>query len=224
MASERADRVACCIAGGGPAGGVVGYLLARAGVETRVLEKHGDFLRDFRGDTVHPSTLDVIAELGLLDAFLARPHNELREIRGQINGQVVSVADFSHVAARCKFIALMPQWDFLNFFAEAGHALPAFHLEMNADVTDLIEERGRIVGVRARTPDGPIDIRATLVVGADGRSSRVREKAGLQVDDIGVPIDVLWMRLTKRSDNVAQPLGNIVNGRVFVALDRGDYY
>jgi 2-polyprenyl-6-methoxyphenol hydroxylase-like FAD-dependent oxidoreductase len=223
-ASERVDRVACCIAGGGPAGVVLGYLLARAGVETRVLEKHGDFLRDFRGDTVHPSTLDVIAELGLLDAFLARPHDELREIRGQINGTVVSVADFSHVPARCKFIALMPQWDFLNFFADAGRALPAFHLEMNADVTDLIEEQGRIVGVRAQTPAGPIDIRATLVVGADGRSSLVRDKAGLQVDDIGVPIDVLWMRLTKRSDDVAQPLGNIVNGRVFVALDRGDYY
>jgi 2-polyprenyl-6-methoxyphenol hydroxylase-like FAD-dependent oxidoreductase len=217
-------RVACCIAGGGPAGIVLGYLLARAGVETCVLEKHGDFLRDFRGDTLHPSTLEVMHELGLLDALLKLPHSELSTVRAQIGGESITIADLSHLPTVCKFVALMPQWDFLNFIADRARAFPSFHLLMNAEVVDLLRDSETIVGVRAKTPDGDREIAADLVIGADGRSSIVREKAGLPIQTFGAPIDVLWLRLPKSAGEAPLPLGNVVGGRIVVALDRGDYY
>ena len=214
----------CCIAGGGPAGMMLGYLLARAGVDTVVLEKHADFLRDFRGDTVHPSTLEVMHELGLLESFLERPHQKVREIGLQIGDEFVSVADFSHLPVRCGFIAMMPQWDFLDFLAQQGRKLPAFRLIMQAEVTGLIEEPQGIAGVRASTPDGPLEIRAELTVGADGRHSKVRAEAGLEIEELGAPMDALWMRLSRHPDDPQQTGGRIDAGRILVMLDRGDYW
>jgi 2-polyprenyl-6-methoxyphenol hydroxylase-like FAD-dependent oxidoreductase len=203
---------------------MLGYLLARAGVDVLVLEKHADFLRDFRGDTVHPSTLEVMHELGLLTDFLRRPHNEARQITGYVGDEPVIVADFTRLSTHCRFIAFMPQWDFLNFLADKGCSYPAFHVRMEAEVTGLIEERSRVVGVRARTPQGELEIRAELVVGADGRHSIVRARAGLAVEDLGAPIDVLWLRLSRRPNDPRQPLGRFGQGKVFVMLDRGDYW
>lgn len=217
-------RVACCIAGGGPAGIVLGYLLARAGVETYVLEKHGDFLRDFRGDTLHPSTLEVMHELGLLDALLALPHSELSIVRAQIGGKSITIANLSHLPTVCKFVALMPQWDFLNFLADRARACPSFQLLMNTEVVDLLRDGDTVVGVRVKTSDGDREIAADVVIGADGRSSVVREKAGLPIRTFGAPIDVLWLRLPKATGEAPLPLGNVVSGRIAVALDRGDYY
>jgi 2-polyprenyl-6-methoxyphenol hydroxylase-like FAD-dependent oxidoreductase len=203
---------------------MLGYLLARAGVDVVVLEKHADFLRDFRGDTVHPSTLEVMAELGLLDDFLKRPHTELPQIVGQIGDATFTIADFSHLRAACRFIAFMPQWEFLDFIHEHGLRYPGFRVLMRAEVTGLIDEGGTIAGVRATTPDGPLEIRADLVVGADGRHSTVREQAGLAVRDFGAPIDVLWMRFSKLPQDVAVTLGRFNAGQVLVTLDRGDYW
>ncbi|HTF45645.1 MAG TPA: FAD-dependent oxidoreductase [Terriglobales bacterium] len=217
-------KTRCCIAGGGPAGMVLGLLLARAGVETVVLEKHADFLRDFRGDTIHPSTLEIMHELGWLDKFLQRPHQELHQIGAQINDFSATVADFSHLPTHCKFIALMPQWDFLNFIAAQGKSYPQFHLHMRCEVTDLIEENGRILGLRAKTPQAGIEVRADLTVGADGRHSIVREKAGFEVIDRGTPIDVLWMRVTRHPDDPHQTLGRFRAGRILVMLDRDEYW
>jgi len=213
-----------CIAGGGPAGMMLGYLLARAGRPVVVLEKHADFFRDFRGDTIHPSTLDVIAELGLLDAFLALPHDELTEIAACVGGERVRVGDFTHLPTRCRMLVLMPQWDFLNFLAERARAYPHFRLHMQAEVTDLHSDGDRITGLRARTPDGELDVRAGLVVGADGRSSVVRERAGLLVHDIGAPIDVLWFRLSRKPDDDEQTLGRVETGKLLVMLRRTDYW
>jgi 2-polyprenyl-6-methoxyphenol hydroxylase-like FAD-dependent oxidoreductase len=217
-------RARCCIAGGGPAGMMLGFLLARAGVDTIVLEKHADFLRDFRGDTVHPSTLEVMHELGLLEEFLLRPHQKLSQIVGQVGGQSIVMADFSHLPVQCKFIAFMPQWDFLDFLAQHGRKFPGFRLVMQAEATGLLEDSGRVVGVTARTAGGPLEIRTELTVAADGRHSLLRERAGLQVEDFGAPMDVLWMRLSKRADDPPNTLGRINAGRVFVTLDRGDYW
>jgi len=222
--TDQPHRVTCCIAGGGPAGIMLGFLLARAGIAVLVLEKHRDFLRDFRGDTIHPSTLQIMHELGLLEAFLARPHQQVRELRGIVGDTEIKLADFRHLPTRCKFIALMPQWEFLNFLAEAGGRFPGFHLGMESEVTDLVEEAGRIVGLRAQTPDGPIEVRADLVIGADGRHSIVRERAGLTVNNLGAPIDVLWMRLSKQPGDPGQSAGRINYGRMLVTLDRGDYW
>ncbi|MGC1782833.1 MAG: FAD-dependent oxidoreductase [Acidobacteriaceae bacterium] len=222
--ASPALQTSCCIAGGGPAGMMLGFLLARAGVDVVVLEKHEDFLRDFRGDTIHPSTLEIMYELGLLADFLRRPHQQLTQISAQIGQYVVPVGDFSHIPTHCKFIALMPQWDFLNFIAEKGKLYPHFHLHMQADVIGLLEEKGHIVGVRATTPQGNIEVRAELTVGADGRHSTVREKAGLRVIDRGAPIDVLWMRLTRRPGDPNRALGRFLTGRILVTLDRGDYW
>jgi 2-polyprenyl-6-methoxyphenol hydroxylase-like FAD-dependent oxidoreductase len=221
--SAKVD-VRCCIAGGGPAGMMLGYLLARAGIEVLVLEKHADFLRDFRGDTVHPSTLEVLHELGLLQEFLRRPHDEVRLITGYIGGEAVPIADFTHLPTHCKFAVLMPQWDFLNFLEEKARAYSTFHLRMQAAVDGLIEDGGRVVGVTATTPHERLEVRALLVVGADGRHSIVRARAGLPVQDLGAPIDVLWMRLARRPGDPNQPLGRFDRGKVFVMLDRGDYW
>jgi len=203
---------------------MLGFLLARAGVDVVVLEKHGDFLRDFRGDTVHPSTLEIMHELGLLDEFLKRPHQELPQIVGNVGTTRVVIADFTQVRTTCHFIALMPQWDFLDFLAAQGKRYPTFHVMMRAEVTGLIEENGTVAGVRATTPSGPLEVRADLVVGCDGRHSTVRERAGLAVRDLGAPIDVLWMRISKRPEDGAPVLGRFDAGRVLVTLDRGDYW
>jgi len=218
----------CCVAGGGPAGMIAGFLLARAGVDVVVLEKHSDFLRDFRGDTIHPSTLELMYELGILDEFLRRPHQELPQFGGQVEDVTVIVADFSHLPTHCKFIALMPQWEFLNFIAEKAKAYPQFNLRMESEVTDLIEENGRIAGVRATTPQGTsqgiLEVRADLTLGTDGRHSIVRAKAGLEVIDLGAPIDVLWMRLTREPSDPDQTLGRFRAGKILVMLNRADYW
>ncbi len=214
----------CAVAGGGPAGMMLGFLLARAGVEVVVLEKHGDFFRDFRGDTVHPSTLELMYELGLLDAFLKLPHQKVETLTGQVGAEHLAMVDFRHLPTHCKYIALMPQWDFLNFLAEHGKRYPTFDLRMNAEATDLIEEGGRVVGLRATTSDGPLDIRADLVVGCDGRHSTVRGKAGLQSEQYGSPMDVLWFRMSRKNNDSTDTFGHIEAGRMMIMLERGDYW
>src|SRR5213596_124928 len=223
MSALPAIHVRCLVVGGGPAGMMTGYLLARAGVDVVVLEKHADFNRDFRGDTIHPSTLELLHELGLLEEFLRLPHQELREIRGIFNGHAVPIADFSRLPTRCKFIAFMPQWDFLNFLSNRAKRFPSFELRMEHEVTDLLIENDRVSGVCAKTPDGELDVRANLVFGADGRSSTVRDRAGFEVRQLGVPIDVLWMRLSKREEDPQQGLGFFRHGKLLILLDRGDY-
>ena len=214
----------CVIAGGGPAGMICGYLLARAGVDVIVLEKHKDFLRDFRGDTIHPSTLELIGELGLLDAFLARPHDEVREVTAEIGDERFVVGDFTQLPTRCKFMAFVPQWEFLDFIAAEASKLPTFHLFMEAEVTELLARARRIMGVKVRTPDSEGDITANLVIGADGRHSTVRAKAGLKVRDIGAPFDVLWMRLPLRAGDPSAPVARISAGGLFIMLNRRDYW
>ena len=220
----REVSVRCCIAGGGPAGMMLGFLLARTGVAVQVLEKHADFLRDFRGDTIHPSTLEVMHELGVLEEFLKRPHQEVRKLSAQIGRVYLPVADFSHLPTRCRFVAFMPQWDFLNFIEKQAKRYPGFRLEMEAEATGLIEEGGRIRGVLAETPQGSLAVRADLVVGADGRHSVVRERSGLESVDLGAPMDVLWMRLSRHPTDPEQTLGRVDAGRILVMLDRGDYW
>jgi 2-polyprenyl-6-methoxyphenol hydroxylase-like FAD-dependent oxidoreductase len=224
QAAPEVVQTRCCIAGGGPAGMIAGFLLARAGVDVVVLEKHADFLRDFRGDTIHPSTLELMHELGILQDFLKRPHQELPQIGAQVEEFAVTIADFSHLPTQCKFIALMPQWDFLNFIAGKGQAWPNFHLRMQAEVTGLIEENGKIVGVRAKTPSGSLEVRARLTIGADGRHSIVRQKAGFKVIDLGAPIDVLWMRLSRQPGDPNQTLGRFHAGKILVMLNRDEYW
>ena len=214
----------CAIAGGGPAGMMLGFLLARAGVDVVVLEKHADFLRDFRGDTIHPSTLEVMHELGLLDAFLKLPHQKVREIGGIVGDEKIIFADFTHLPTRCGFIAFLPQWDFLDFLADQARRYPNFQLRMQAEVDDLLWDRDKVVGLKAKLPDGTLEVKADLVVGADGRHSAVRRLAGLEIEDFGAPMDVLWMRLSKRQGDGSQTLGRIQAGRFFVMLDRGDYW
>jgi 2-polyprenyl-6-methoxyphenol hydroxylase-like FAD-dependent oxidoreductase len=222
MAEKLQTR--CVIAGGGPAGIMAGYLLARAGVPVIVLEKHTDFFRDFRGDTIHPSTLELMHELGLLDEFLKQPHQEVRELRGVINGHTVPIADFTKLPTRCKFIAFMPQWDFLNFLSMHAKQFPSFQLLMQHEVVDVMFDQQRVTGVRAKTPHGEVEIRADLVIGADGRHSIIQACAGLERQDFGVPIDVLWMRISKKQDDPQQSLGFFQQGKLLVLLDRGDYW
>ena len=214
----------CCIAGGGPAGMMLAFLLARAGVRVVVLEKHADFFRDFRGDTVHPSTLELMRELGLLDEFLKLPHQEVETLTALVGAERLQMVDFRHLPTHCKFIALMPQWDFLNFLAEQGKRYTTLDLRMQAEATGLIEENGRIVGVSAKTPNGALTIRADLTVGCDGRHSTVRQEAGLESDDYGVPMDVLWFRLSRKASDSADTFGHFDAGRIMVMLDRGDYW
>jgi 2-polyprenyl-6-methoxyphenol hydroxylase-like FAD-dependent oxidoreductase len=216
--------VECCIAGGGPAGMMLGLLLARAGRKVMVLEKHRDFLRDFRGDTIHPSTLELLHELGIAEEFLKLPHQEVREMRVQFGGLSFPVADFRRLPVRSPFIAMIPQWDFLAFLADHAARYRGFQLEMQAEVTDLLREENRIVGVRATTPRGSIEVRADLVIGADGRDSTVRELAGLEVLDLGAPIDVLWFRLSRRADDPDGAMANFGGGRILVMLNRGAYW
>jgi 2-polyprenyl-6-methoxyphenol hydroxylase-like FAD-dependent oxidoreductase len=204
---------------------MLGFLLARMGVDVWVLEKHADFLRDFRGDTIHPSTLQVMHELGLLDEFLKRPHQELRELAGKIgDDETAVVADFTHLPTRCKFIAFMPQWDFLNFMAEKAQCYPSFHLQMQAEVTELIEDHGRIAGVRATTGTGVLEVRADLTVGADGRHSVVRQRAALQPLVLGAPMDVLWMQLSRKPSDPGQTLGRLATGRMLALINREEYW
>jgi 2-polyprenyl-6-methoxyphenol hydroxylase-like FAD-dependent oxidoreductase len=214
----------CCIAGGGPAGMMLGFLLARAGIDVTVLEKHGDFLRDFRGDTVHPSTMQVMHELGLLDAFLARPHSEVRTLAAQIGNDTAQIADFTHLPVRAKFVAFMPQWDFLDFIAGEARHFPSFHLLLNTEATDVLRDGDRVVGVAATGPDGPQAIRAELVIAADGRHSTLRDAAGFKVVDRGAPMDVLWLRLSKSPSDPGQSLGRVDAGHIFIMLDRDDYW
>jgi len=216
--------VRCCIAGGGPAGMMLGLLLGRAGVDVVVLEKHADFLRDFRGDTIHPSTLEVVHELGLLEQLLTLPHQKVSRINGQFGDLALTVADFSSLSTQCRFVAFMPQWDFLNLLAEEAARYSTFRLLMQADVTGLIEEAGSVMGLRANTPDGPLEVRAGLVVGADGRHSTVRSRAGLSVEEFGAPMDVLWFRLSRRSSDPGDPVGRFDAGRIFIMLNRSDYW
>jgi 2-polyprenyl-6-methoxyphenol hydroxylase-like FAD-dependent oxidoreductase len=215
---------ACCITGGGPAGMMLGFLLARAGVNVVVLEKHADFFRDFRGDTIHPWTLELMYELGLLDEFLKLPHQKVERLTGQIGEERVRMIDLTHVPTHCKYIALMPQWDFLNFIAAQGWRYPGFDLRMRTEATDLVEEDGRVIGLRAKNPDGEVVIRADLVVGADGRHSTVRDQAGLKSDDYGAPMDVLWFRLAQKPTDENETFGHIEAGTMLVMLDRGDYW
>jgi 2-polyprenyl-6-methoxyphenol hydroxylase-like FAD-dependent oxidoreductase len=203
---------------------MLGYLLARASIEVLVLEKHADFLRDFRGDTIHPSTLEVMYELGLLDEFLRLPHQEVYELGAQIGQMQVTIADFRHLPTRCRFIALMPQWDFLNFLAEQAARSARFKLIMEAEVIGLVQESGRVIGVRANTPEGAVEVHADVVVGADGRNSIVREKAGLKVKEFGAPMDVLWFRLSRRPDDPTATMGRFDSGRIFVTINRGEYW
>jgi 2-polyprenyl-6-methoxyphenol hydroxylase-like FAD-dependent oxidoreductase len=222
MAEQLQTR--CVIAGGGPAGIMAGYLLARAGVPVIVLEKHSDFFRDFRGDTIHPSTLELMYELGLLEEFLKQPHQEMRELRGFVNGQAVPIADFTKLPMHCKFIAFMPQWDFLNFLSTYAKEFPSFQLLMEHEVVDLTFDQQRVTGVRVKTPRGELEIRADLVIGADGRHSIIQTRAGLAREEFGVPIDVLWMRISKNQDDPQQTLGFFQRGKLLVLLGRGDYW
>lgn len=216
--------VRSCIVGGGPAGMMLGLLLARAGVSVVVLEKHKDFLRDFRGDTLHPSTLEIMYELRMLERFLRLPHQEVSRINAQFGELALTVADFSSLPTRCRFIAFMPQWDFLNFLMEEGRRYPTFQVRMNTEATDLIEVGGRVVGLHAQTTDGPLEVRADVVVGADGRHSVVRARAGLSVEEFGAPMDVLWFRLSRRPSDPADPMGRFDVGRIFIMLNRGEYW
>jgi 2-polyprenyl-6-methoxyphenol hydroxylase-like FAD-dependent oxidoreductase len=222
MAEKLQTR--CVIAGGGPAGIMAGYLLARAGVPVIVLEKHADFFRDFRGDTIHPSTLELMYELGLLEKFLKQPHQEVRELRAVVNDQTVPIADFTKLPTHCKFIAFMPQWDFLNFLSTYAKQFPSFQLLTEHEVVDLTFDRQRVTGVRVKTPRGELEIRADLIIGADGRHSMVEACAGLERRDFGVPIDALWMRISKKQDDPEQSFGFFQHGKLLVLLDRGDYW
>jgi 2-polyprenyl-6-methoxyphenol hydroxylase-like FAD-dependent oxidoreductase len=203
---------------------MLGLLLARAGVDVLVLEKHADFLRDFRGDTIHPSTLEVMHELGLLDDLQKLSHQKVPELNVYFGELALTIADFSHLPVRCPYLVLMPQWDFLDFLTAQASRYPPFKVRMQAEVTGLLEEDGRVVGLRATTPDGPLEVLASLVIGADGRQSVVRAQASLQVNEFGAPMDVLWFGLSRRPTDPEASMGRFDVGRIFITLNRGDYW
>jgi len=203
---------------------MLAFLLARAGIEVVALEKHADFLRDFRGDTVHPSTLELIYELGLLEEFLKLPHRKLEHLTMQVGSERLRIVDLDHLPTHCKYIALMPQWDFLNFLAKQARRYDSFDLRMQTEAISLVEEGGRVVGVRARTPQGPLSVRAQLLIACDGRHSTIRAQSGLESQDYGVPMDVLWFRLPRRAGDPEDAFGHIEAGTLLVMLDRGDYW
>ncbi len=203
---------------------MTGYLLARAGISVVVLEKHADFLRDFRGDTIHPSTLQIMDELGLYDRLLQQPHHKAYALKGRFGSFETVVADFSHLPTRAKFIALMSQWDFLDFLSKAAKALPCFSLMMQAAVTDLIEDGQAVTGVVAQTPEGPARVLAELVIGCDGRHAMTRAKSGLPIEDLGAPMDVLWFRISRRDSDPEDPAGSFGRGHIFIMINRGDYW
>jgi 2-polyprenyl-6-methoxyphenol hydroxylase-like FAD-dependent oxidoreductase len=214
----------CCIVGGGPAGMMLGLLLARAGSDTVVLEKHADFFRDFRGDTIHPSTLEAIYELGLLDEFLKLPHQKVRLLKAKVGDTELPLADFSRLPTHAKFLAFMPQWDFLDFVSREAKRYPSFRLEMSAEANGLIWEQDRVAGVTAKTADGLLIVRADLTVGADGRSSLIRREADLIPDEIGAPMDVLWFRLSWKNGDTTHSFGRIDAGQILALINRGDYW
>ena len=218
------ETTTCCIAGGGPAGVMLGYLLARAGVHVIVLEKHKDFFRDFRGDTIHPSTLELMYELGLLEEFLKLPHQELQRIGGQFGDFAFTGADFSHLPTHCKFIALMPQWDFLNFLTSQGKRFRTFELRMEHEAIGVLEKDGGVKGIRVKTPEGLMEMEADLVVACDGRHSTVRDAAKFEVMDLGVPVDVLWFHISRKADDSYQALGRIDYGEMLVLINREEYF
>jgi 2-polyprenyl-6-methoxyphenol hydroxylase-like FAD-dependent oxidoreductase len=222
--SNQSPETTCCVVGGGPAGVMLGYLLARKGVQVTVLEKHKDFFRDFRGDTVHPSTLELFYELGLLEEFLKVPHQELSAVGAVAGDFRFQTAEFTHLPTHCKFIAMMPQWDFLNFLVGNAQRFPSFDIRMEHEAVGLIENSGQITGVQVRTPEGSSEIRADLVIGCDGRHSTVRQSAKMEVREFGVPIDVLWFRISRRPDDPERALGNINYGKALVLINRGDYF
>ena len=222
--NTESAAASCCIVGGGPAGLMLGYLLARKGIDVTVLEKHRDFLRDFRGDTIHPSTLDIIWQLGFLDEFLKLPHQRAEKLYGEINGKETTLADFSHLPTQCKFIAFMPQWDFLNFIAGKAAVLPNFRLIHNAQVLSLQEDNGKVTGVMAEVDGEQQAFHADLVVGCDGRNSIVREQAGMEIRRFGAPRDVLWLKINKRPDDPEWSMGQRGPKKNFIMIDRGDYW